>query len=496
IYVTGKNVTNSGILDLDAAAFNAAQLTNTASGEIFGFGSVAVRPANSGLIRSAGGTLQFDHGFAGDGSAQIDAGSALNLSQSTEGSQAAFLIHNGTALDSLDLGANDFTVGSDYTNANFGDGNSFNPRANVTGAGLILAAGDVAQVLTGDVNDGGTAAPELAFGSLHLGEMATRVYQVGNGGTSGPSLRGAFQTSVNGGNISDGRLSGDGLTAANIGPLAPGESGADRTVNFTATDVGALTGQTVHVLNNFGNVTNQTLTITGAVFRLAEAALPAGNHVDFGMIHVGDAAQASVTVQNAAPDDGFSEALNAAFSSATGDANGSGNFTLLAPGASSDALSVSIDVSSAGDKSGSVFFDNQCRGARGRFWSRLLRHQRRDRHTPVGEVAGRISNLADRSSGREKTRNLVWIMSFGPQEPVCLYSVRRDRHQRTRHHGPRHDRIYGPGAGEQFRSADLPFRFRRRNPQRQRRCVHARFRHHRVGRSHAAGAAQLEQRCG
>ncbi len=107
-------------------------------------------------------------------------------------------MNNGT----LALGTSNVTVEQDYTNAAFGAGNGFNARANVTGSGQILAAGDVAQALSGDVTNGAGAAPQLAFGNIHVGDQVTRSFAVSNTGANGPALRGALQTSVNGGNVS------------------------------------------------------------------------------------------------------------------------------------------------------------------------------------------------------------------------------------------------------------------------------------------------------
>jgi hypothetical protein len=97
------------------------------------------------------------------------------------------------------------TVSSDYTNANFGTGNSFNKLANVTAtSGKILAAGpnpDNMEVITGTkVTGGSTATPTLNLGVVHVGDSTT--YEIANQGTSAnPSLRGAIQTNVNGGKI-------------------------------------------------------------------------------------------------------------------------------------------------------------------------------------------------------------------------------------------------------------------------------------------------------
>ena len=53
------------------------------------------------------------------------------ISSSTAASTTGNLVHNGLAATSLELGANNITVNTDYNNASFGTGNSFNRRANV-----------------------------------------------------------------------------------------------------------------------------------------------------------------------------------------------------------------------------------------------------------------------------------------------------------------------------------------------------------------------------
>src|SRR5205085_8148825 len=112
-------------------------------------------------------------------------------------------------------------------------------RANVSGSGLINAAGNVGQSLSGNLTNGTTTTPITAFGNVHVGDSNTRNYQVNNTGTSGPSLRGALQTSVNGGNITDGRLSGSGVTASNFGPIALGANTGNLGLTFNATSAGA-----------------------------------------------------------------------------------------------------------------------------------------------------------------------------------------------------------------------------------------------------------------
>ena len=83
--------------------------------------------------------------------------------------------------------------------------------------------------------------PERDVGNVHVGDTNTRNYQINNTGSSGPVLRGALQTSANGGNITDARLSGAGVTASNFGPIGLGAATGNLGVTFNATSAGALT---------------------------------------------------------------------------------------------------------------------------------------------------------------------------------------------------------------------------------------------------------------
>src|SRR5262249_42953634 len=78
-------------------------------------------------------------------------------------------------------------------------------------------------------------------------------------------LRGAIQP------MTDSLLSGPGVTPGNFGPIAPGTSTADYTV--TAAAPGILSNEKVHVANNFGNVHEQDMSITGQINRFAALAL-------------------------------------------------------------------------------------------------------------------------------------------------------------------------------------------------------------------------------
>ncbi len=325
---------------------------------------------NNGLIHAQNGTVNVTPIIQGTGTLQVSGTGQLNLS--TGGvNNTGNLFANGVNAGSLNVGTQNVVVSIDYNNANFGVGNAFNRRANVTGAGLINASGNVAQAITGTgVTNGATAAPTLTIGNVHVG-ATTFNYQVANTGTTGPSLRGAIQTNVNGGNITDARLSGSGVTASNYGPIATGANSGNLAVTFTAASAGlltpALSGQAVHIANNFDNVAQQTLGIVlgsgAAAFNLA-AGSASPSPIVFGNAHVGDTRTQFLTVTNTAPAS-FSEKLDVGFGANTGNvSNNGGTINLLAAQASNNsALSASLDTSAAGARSGTVTLNYVSDGA-------------------------------------------------------------------------------------------------------------------------------------
>jgi hypothetical protein len=100
----------------------------------------------------------------------------------------------------------------------------------------------------------------------------------------------------------------------------------------------------------------QTVNVSGDVFRLASASAHTPEPVVFANRHVGDDASQALSLTNTAANDGFSERLNASIGGVTGNAtSNNGSFALLNAGATdSSALTVGIDTSSAGHKSGTA----------------------------------------------------------------------------------------------------------------------------------------------
>lgn len=371
IFLDGATmVTNSpaSMVELAGGTYDSAGGTLTNLGKISGFGTMKLRPVNHGTVQAVGGTLTMTDGIqGGSGTVQIDSGASLDLSQGASGSNADNLIHNGT---NLNLGGNSFTVGADYINANWGTGNSFNPHANVTSTGgQILAGGNVTQSLSGDVTGGGTAVATMDFGVVHVGESPTMQYRIKNDGTVGPSLRGAIQT----GGITDARLIGTGAVAGNFGPVAAsGQSGA-LTVTFNATSAGPLVGQVVHIANNFDNVAEQNLAITGMAYHYADPEIvklggvgtltPTGPNsytIDLGVVLYG-APNPTVVLKltNAAPssDPAYADDLGGNWDIAQATdfiLAGFGSFLPIGAGGTVDGLVIELNASLVGEFDGSI----------------------------------------------------------------------------------------------------------------------------------------------
>ncbi len=312
--------------------------------------------ANNGTLGAHGGAVNANAGFSGSGTAITSGSGVLTLGAA---SSVGTLVNNGSSANALALGANNITVSADYTNASSGSGNSFNRRANVTGSGQILAGGDAAQRISGSAVSGGNSGnATLTIGNVHVGANSY-TYTVGNGGTTGPALRGAVQTSVNGASVTDTRLSGSGVTAGNYNAGGPGGAGAAQTVVFTAANAGALaplSGQVINLRSNFDNIADQKLNIVlgagAAAYNLAAGNAQAP--VTVANQRVGGSNSSALTVSNTAAAGSYSEDLNASITSASGPVLASGAINGVRAGASGGGITVGVDTGSAGHKTGSV----------------------------------------------------------------------------------------------------------------------------------------------
>ena len=330
-------------------------------------------------------TVDFGVVFNNPGTLNIDAGT-MRFFSSTQGPAGTVNVATGATYQhdaastmgtlrtagTLNVGGSTLTIFGDYDNANFGSGNAFNRRANVVVSGTgnrLVAAGDANQVISGaGVLNGGTATPTLTIGNVHVG-TTTYAYDIANNGSTGPALRGAIQTGVNGGNITDPRLSGSGVTAGNWGPIATGATVA-RDVVVTVGAAGLLaplTGQSVAVVNNFDNTRSQVLTFGlapgAAAYRLADASTLGA--VSFGNVHVGDVASQALTISNVAANDGYSEKLDASFGSANDPRiTFAGGIAGLGAGATNaSSMTFGLNTAAAGNVNGAVVVNFASNGA-------------------------------------------------------------------------------------------------------------------------------------
>ena len=195
------------------------------------------------------------------------------------------------------------------------------------------------------MNSGTGTAATLSLGNVHAGAFSRAVdIKFGDGG-AGPQIRGSIMYSGLGNIALNSVTGGVDFTVANNGL-------ATRTLNFT-TAAGLLSGN-ITFANNFDDVTDTQVLISGAAYRLA-AGTPSLDPVSLGNYRVGDVAQQALSLTNTATNDGYSEKLDASLGGATGDATASGSFSLLASGNTNNtALVVGVGTLTAGHKSGTA----------------------------------------------------------------------------------------------------------------------------------------------
>jgi hypothetical protein len=324
---------------------------------------------NNGLVRAQAGTVNVGVALSGSGALQVDSTGAMNLAA---GAKTQGQLVMGAAGAAINLNTGNLTLSNDYTNAGAGSGNAFNRRAGVSGAGQIVASGDVAQQISGaGVSGGNTANATLTIGNVRVG-TTNFDYAIGTSGTTGPTLRGAVQTSVNGANLTDARLSGSGVTASNYNAGAPAGSGETRTVSFTAANAGALaplSGQVLNLRSNFENIADQKLNIVlgaGAAAYNAAAGAASPSPIVIANQRIGGNASQAITVTNTAAPGAFSEDLRATVGAISGAAqtNGASVNSLLA-GGSNSGIVASVNTTTAGAKSGSIRLDYETLGTVG-----------------------------------------------------------------------------------------------------------------------------------
>ena len=230
--------------------------------------------ANTGIILDNGGFT--DTAALTGGSLYIGGQGTTAVIASMPGCDASTVSTLSIVGGTLNTSGTNVIVSGDYVNDATGAGNAYNAGAHVTGTidgkGTQLSVVGVEGTSIQSVNGTLTIAVS-AGGSAH--------FEIENTGAAGSAaLRGALQTSVNGGSITGTALSGNGVTAQNFGPILAGGHGGI----YTITDKGGtLTNESIHLASDFANVAGLTIDIVAAPAPGAVAASVGGLHLPVGV---------------------------------------------------------------------------------------------------------------------------------------------------------------------------------------------------------------------
>jgi hypothetical protein len=157
----------------------------------------------------------------------------------------------------LNTSGTTLTVTGDYDNTVSGTGNSYKPFYGVTGT----IDGQETQLAVVGV-DGTTITTVNGTLTIAIAPGGSANFVIENTGPSGAAaLRGALQTTVNGGHITGHALSGSGVTAGDFGPIAGGSESGTYTINYSS---GSLSGEAIHLASDFANVAGLTIDIVAS----------------------------------------------------------------------------------------------------------------------------------------------------------------------------------------------------------------------------------------
>ena len=355
----------TGAIDLNAGS-GTKTLTLNGANNISLSGIISNSSGTGALRKTGSGTVTLMGNNTYTGATNINAGSLVLGANERLANGGTVNVNGGTfdvnakkeTIANLNLnsgainGGGTLIVTSDYNNANFSTGNNFNKTAGVTDTVINSSAFNAGsqQTLTAGTSTATSGTGWLHFGNVHVGNISTQTYTIGNGANSDSILRGAVQDD----GVLDTRLSGTGIIAGgyNWGPVAAGGNAGAKNVTFTASTAGALDEKLI-VVNNFGNTNTQNLFISGAAYRYA--SLNTLGAVILANQRIGGSATQALSLTNSATSDGYSERLKATISASSPFITASGSFKGLAAGSTnSNRLKVGVDTTSAGHKSGTA----------------------------------------------------------------------------------------------------------------------------------------------
>jgi len=296
--------------------------------------------------------------FSGASSGITGSGTIVNLAQGASSTALAVGIDTSTA------GAKSGTA----TLALASNGTGTSGLTELTLAPqTVNVSGSVYRLANAVINNAGT----FSFGNVHVGDTVQQALSITNSAANdgySERLNAGF------GGATDGRIT----TSGSIAQLAAGATNASSmvlgvntaaagavngmaTVNF-ASDGTGTSGLGITVLPS--QSVTVTATIEGGVYRLASPVIQTAQPVNFGNVRIGTAVTPrALSILNSAPNDGYSERLNASANGTTGGVTAGGSFTLLAPqGVNSTAIQVGLDTSVAGNRGGAATITFQSDG--------------------------------------------------------------------------------------------------------------------------------------
>jgi hypothetical protein len=274
-----SSVSFAGTFDLvgPGSLSGTGTFTNTGLFEQTGTGNAAAifDPfSNAGTILVSSGGMSFQGGLANTGLIVDDgvfkdtaaltggsltvgpAGAAATIASASgagPGTLSTLTMEGGQ----LNTSGTTLTVTGDYDNTVSGTGNSYKPFYGVTGT----IDGQETQLAVVGV-DGTTITTVNGTLTIAIAPGGSANFVIENTGPSGAAaLRGALQTTVNGGHITGHALSGSGVTAGDFGPIAGGSESGTYTINYSS---GSLSGEAIHLASDFANVAGLTIDIVAS----------------------------------------------------------------------------------------------------------------------------------------------------------------------------------------------------------------------------------------
>ena len=315
--------------------------------------------ADSHVGDSAQLTLSMSNTAANDGFSESLSANIGGATGDASASGAFNLLGAGqTDSSNLVVGINTSTAGAKSGTATISSESDGSGTSNIVGN---VALADQTVNISGNVYrlaEASAHTPEpVVLGDVHVGGVSQAALTIGN-----TAVADSFSENLN---ASLGATTGAATASGSVTGLIAGASdNSSLIVGIDTTTAGAKSGTAALGLvsdgagiNSLGQtaLADQTVNVSGNVYRLAEASAHSPEPVVLGNVHVGDLSQAALTISNTAATDGFSENLNASLGSTTGDATASGSFSGLAAGGSdSSSLVVGIDTSTAGAKTGTA----------------------------------------------------------------------------------------------------------------------------------------------